>query len=136
MSEKALRTAVIKLAHEKPELREHLLPLLKKSAGMLDGPAGKVLEEYWNTIHDIEFELEKVNKEYDIAASYRGGPGERDANLVMDAIHKCLTALEKVSSGNSPGSFEAVMKAEDRFIKAHGDPESYADGQRREMFPH
>lgn len=135
MSEKALRSAVIRLAHAKPELREHLLPLLK-NAGMLDGPAGKVLEEYWNTLHDLEHDLEAVIKEYDVAASYRGGPGTRDANLVMDAINKCLTALGKVSSGNSPGSFESVMKAEDRFIKAHGDPGDYADQQSREMFPH
>ena len=31
MSEKALRSKVIRLAHEKPELREHLLPLVKQA---------------------------------------------------------------------------------------------------------
>lgn len=31
MNEKTLRLATIKLAHEKPELRPHLLPLLKQS---------------------------------------------------------------------------------------------------------
>ena len=32
MSEKSLRNKVIRLAHSKPELREHLLPLVKKNA--------------------------------------------------------------------------------------------------------
>lgn len=32
MSDKALRSKVIRLAHEKPELRDHLLPLVTKTA--------------------------------------------------------------------------------------------------------
>tara|TARA_B100000674_G_C37843568_1_gene916508 strand:+ start:562 stop:1263 length:702 start_codon:yes stop_codon:yes gene_type:complete len=32
MSEKALRSKIIRLAHEKPELREHLLPMLKEAS--------------------------------------------------------------------------------------------------------
>jgi len=32
MDEKHLRTEVIRLAHEKPELRKHLLPLLRQGA--------------------------------------------------------------------------------------------------------
>ena len=32
MSEKALRSKLIRLAHSKPELREHLLPLITKKA--------------------------------------------------------------------------------------------------------
>ena len=38
MSEKSLRSKVIRLAHQKPELREHLLPLVK-DAGL--GTASK-----------------------------------------------------------------------------------------------
>ena len=33
MSEKSLRSKVIRLAHQKPELRDHLLPLIKKEGG-------------------------------------------------------------------------------------------------------
>ena len=33
MSEKELRAKVIRLAHSKPELREHLLPLVKSAGG-------------------------------------------------------------------------------------------------------
>ena len=33
MSEKELRSKVIRLAHQKPELRDHLLPLVKSASG-------------------------------------------------------------------------------------------------------
>ena len=32
MSDKALRSKIIRLAHQKPELRKHLLPLVQKSS--------------------------------------------------------------------------------------------------------
>lgn len=36
MSEKLLRSKIIRLAHQKPELREHLLPLITKSSASVD----------------------------------------------------------------------------------------------------
>ena len=45
MSEKSLRSKIIRLAHSKPELREHLLPLVTKSANfnpkLTQEPRGK-----------------------------------------------------------------------------------------------
>ena len=49
MSEKSLRSKVIRLAHEKPELREHLLPLVKE-AGRLGNASKSSLDgsqEVW-----------------------------------------------------------------------------------------
>lgn len=44
----SLRKKVIRLAHEKPELREHLLPLLQKSAAFAKrGSLGEVMEDWY-----------------------------------------------------------------------------------------
>ena len=52
----SLRNKVIKLAHEKPELREHLLPLVTKSAGAKNIYAELVIElvPYWLFTKDIK----------------------------------------------------------------------------------
>ena len=55
MSEKALRSKVIRLAHSKPELRDHLLPLVKQagfgnaSKYSLDGAT----EVWWLTLAEM-----------------------------------------------------------------------------------
>ena len=44
MSDKQLREAIIRLAHEKPELRSDLLPLVtKRAAGLEFSPGDKVV---------------------------------------------------------------------------------------------
>ena len=56
MSEK-LRSKLIRLAHSKPELREHLLPLITKSAGIHYDRW-----ETWNKLlkrHNLSVEIEK-----------------------------------------------------------------------------
>jgi hypothetical protein len=45
MPDKTLRQAVIKLAHAKPEIREHLLPLLKEGSGKVKRAYGRDLWE-------------------------------------------------------------------------------------------
>tara|TARA_B100000963_G_C22422253_1_gene578193 strand:- start:27 stop:812 length:786 start_codon:yes stop_codon:yes gene_type:complete len=52
MSEKSLRKKIIRLAHSKPELRKHLLPLIAKKAqwnsrGQWVDETGKVVETYY-----------------------------------------------------------------------------------------
>ena len=78
MSEKSLRNKLIRLAHSKPELRKHLLPLVTKSASAFDTVYDKFnKKDYWGvkkTISDrikafpdmnpkeIEAHFEKDNK--------------------------------------------------------------------------
>lgn len=52
-----LRNAVIKLAYTKPELREHLLPLLKH-ARFHEGPEGEKEFQEWFESQDQEFQDE------------------------------------------------------------------------------
>jgi hypothetical protein len=55
MSEKTLRQAIIRLAHENPELREDLLPLVQKSAAVTVQPGMDLGESHTNAyvfIHD------------------------------------------------------------------------------------
>lgn len=53
MSEKSLRSKIIRLAHSKPELREHLLPLVTKSASKDPNivAIGKVIEKLGYSIN-------------------------------------------------------------------------------------
>ena len=53
MSEKSLRSKVIRLAHQKPELREHLLPLVKKATETDDNFIKEV--EQMGIAYDLDF---------------------------------------------------------------------------------
>ena len=76
MSDKSLRSKVNRLAHQKPELREHLLPLVTKSAGSSFRKGDKVmltlkgLQEY--NKHRVPT---KFSNEYsrELGAFYRKG---------------------------------------------------------------
>ena len=104
--------------------------MAERVAALRDGPAGRVLDRHWNKIHDIQDALESVAHEYDVASSYKGKPGERDALKVMQAFKETLRNLEAVSK-----SFDKLYKAEEAFVKKHGEPDDYADKVRSEIYP-
>lgn len=101
-----------------------------KTAALKDGPAGRVLDKYWNILHDLEYDLEKVLQEYDVAMSYRGGPGAKAARLAYEKIDMAKRAVDKVASD----LFDDVFRAEDKFVKQFGEPSEYVVQQRNEMF--
>ena len=93
MSDQALRSKIIRLAHQRPTLRPHLLPLLAKAAaGPYDYDEGierfrKVAREsfirYMGAMEDLQLQLEALSK---VSGS---------SPYVRDAIAEC----EKVRSG-------------------------------------
>lgn len=101
-----------------------------KSAALQDGPLGRVLDNYWNTLHDMEQDLENVASKYDMAGSYGGGPGQREAKYLMDAINRVKADLEKISMRQ----LGKLAKLESDFIKKFGDPDDYVEGQRDSLF--
>ena len=105
-----------------------------KSAALHDGPVGRVLMKYWNELHDLQHDLEQANHEYDIAFSYRGGPGTKDSRDVMGAIDECLDLLGRLADAG--GTFDKVVRAEANFVKKHGTPDDYAADQRARIYPH
>jgi hypothetical protein len=105
--------------------RRHLVAAIK------DGPAGRALWEGWNSMHDIENALESAMHEYDVASSYRGYPGERDAKAMVDRIKSLHRELEDLTMKK----FQALVDAEERFIRKHGRPDDYADNVRRQIYP-
>lgn len=109
------------------------MPYSYDRTAFLDGPLGQVLKNYWNRLHDFEYDLDaKAIKEYDLAASYRGGEAERDAKKMMMAIDDCTKALNEIS--NSGGILDKLAEMERAFLKKHGTPEEYAERQRDRMF--
>ena len=94
------------------------------------GPIKKVLWKYWNTLHDLEADLEEVSKEYDIAASY-GGDGGKDAKNIYKQIKEMVKKIEYLSFKE----FALIEKAESNFVRKHGTPEEYADETSRSIFP-
>lgn len=94
------------------------------------GPVADVLEPMWNKLHDMEYDLEQASQEYDVAASYAGKPGERDAKQIMAAIKDTLRQLEALTSKK----FGELVRLEQAFVKEHGRPDDYAERMSREMF--
>ena len=66
MDEKSLRSAVIRLAHAKPELRPHLLPILKKASSTVEDLTNRVYESFQGndlpSMEDVNKEIEKMSK--------------------------------------------------------------------------
>lgn len=129
-----LRVEIARLASNLPRgshLRRELAAVLGgKTALLKDGPVGRVLDQYWNTLHDLEADLSKVLGEYDIAASYPGDAKD-DAKAMMKKIEAVQKAIEKITSD----SFHDLVQAESKFVGTFGEPDSYAEGQRRSIFP-
>lgn len=101
-----------------------------KTAAYVSAPVWDVLNETWNVLHDIEYDLGTAASRYDIAASYHGA-GAAEAKRVMNRINELKAELEKISHH----SFEEVTRMEQDFVKKFGTPDEFADKSRREIFP-
>jgi hypothetical protein len=99
-------------------------------AALKDGPAGRVLDKFWNTLHDFEYQLERAIKDYDDAESYSGGPAQRDAYAMVQALDKLVASVNSMSE-----QMGDVADQEAAFIKRHGPPAEYVIKQRNQMFP-
>ena len=85
----SLRDEIIKLAHEKPELREHLLPLVK-SASNEKGKILRTLQQAANALDTAELQLDHISQhisDEDYDSYYRGG-------LLDSKITMALTELK------------------------------------------
>lgn len=128
-----LKKQLIKLGSTNPELRPHIRAILSsspKQAALRDGPVGRVLDEFWNSLHDFESSLDIASREYAVAASY-SGEGKRDAEIV----HKEAQKVRKMIQDISMKALENLLKTEESFVRKHGDPDSYTVSQRNKMFP-
>lgn len=97
-----------------------------------DGPAGRVLDQYWNEINDIADQLSNVAQEYDVAASYKDNKqGSKAAEEVIKEINSLVRKLETLSSTD----FSNLAKKERGFVQKFGTPEEYAEKERSKMFP-
>jgi hypothetical protein len=85
MSEKKLRNAVIKLAHEKPELRKELLPLLQKTAGSILEP-GDVFHFTGGRNYGIQGKVISVDDRGGMVpgVDWKSETGSRVSSLVSD----------------------------------------------------
>lgn len=122
MNEKMVASELVKAAHE--------IMASEK------GPIFKALnmrtsESHWNAIHGLEDALENAAHDYDVAASYSGGPGEAEAAAMRERAMNLKEALERFSMK----VFADIVKREQAFVRKYGTPEEYAEQQRNEMFP-
>ena len=101
-----------------------------KMAAYVSAPVWDVLNETWNVLHDIEYDLGDAASRYDIASSYHG-EGAVEAKRIMNRINELKAELEKISHH----SFTEVTKMEQDFVKKFGTPDEFSDKSRREIFP-
>ncbi len=130
----SLRAATIHLAASLPQgspTRRALAGLLQKEALLKDGPIGRVLEQHWNTIHDISHALGETLRDYGDAAHFMGGAAEKDAKEMIKHIEKAQKALNEIATD----VFSDLVTEEGRFIGKHGEPGDYSDAQRNSIFP-
>lgn len=95
------------------------------------GPVGRVLAEKWNSVHDIEYDLNKATESYYDAAHFMGGPAEKAAKLMIKEVEAVVSELKTISMRR----FNALTDLEDRFVTKYGDPKDYADQMRAKIFP-
>ena len=96
-----------------------------------EGPAIKVLEKYWNLLHDMERELGESMRDYDDAAHFRAGVAADDAEVIMQTAHKVRQQICALTHE----SFIKLMEREQAFVVQHGEPKTYADNMRAKVFP-
>jgi hypothetical protein len=95
------------------------------------GPVLMAVNKHWNKLHDIENALESTVGEYDMAASYKGKPGEKAAKELVRDIKAVISKLEAISMKE----FGKLADKEQKFVNKYGTPEQYADRVRAEIFP-
>jgi len=95
------------------------------------GPVWDALEKDWNILHDIENRLDYAAHEYDVASSYRGKPGEKDAKAMLKEINDTIKAIRELSDKQ----FSKLVNMEMFFVKKFGLPDDYAAKVRAEIFP-
>lgn len=94
----ALRSSLIRLAHSKPKLREHLLPLLKEAGG-----------SFFHALNKRHRDEANANKRYLVKSVNKGGQVSKtpftDMNWRLDAFEdkekaeKRVADLEKMNPG-------------------------------------
>jgi len=95
-----------------------------------NGPVMSAIQAEWNTLHDIESLLEDAAQRYDVAASYSGEAGERDARQLMNEILKAKKELEHISTK----TFGKIADLEVKFERKHGEVEDYITRTRNKIF--
>lgn len=111
-------------------MASELMDISRRVARIDDGPIGKVLDKYWDKIHDLESDLEEAQREYDLASSYHGN-GQQDSEYMKKEIQNIIDTL----NGLSMKSFSRLLEKESVYIKKLGTPEKYVEKRRSEIFP-
>ena len=91
----SLRKEIIKLAHEKPELREHLLPLVK-SASSEKGKVLRTLQQAANAIDTAELQLDHISQhisDADYDSYFRGGLLDSSITMGLSSLKADLHRL-------------------------------------------
>lgn len=89
MSDQALRSKIIRLAHTNPELRPYLMPLVKEAAG--GAGAQTDAEVFEMGIHNATILAKRVNEALEIVRRLTGFPGDIGKKAVT--ARKAIAAL-------------------------------------------
>jgi len=110
MQDRQLRSKLIRLAHAKPELRPHLLPLLhgKKGAEVLDSP-GHALYDAAHKLVDQDNDAERLFKNLRKAVEKTIAEAKKDDYATSEDIQDGIKVLKQ------------LQKIEDSFWKWWGE---------------
>jgi len=99
----SLRKELIRLAHEKPELRDHLLPLIKSSSTRDEkSKVLRTLQQAANALDTAELQLDHISQhisDEDYDSYYRGGL--LDSKITMEltelkaSTHRLMAEIKR-----------------------------------------
>jgi len=115
----------------KEKVAKELLKMAKNLVAFSEENVNEVIKPIWNDLHDLEYQLEAIAHKYDVAASYVGKPGEKEAKKVLKQINEVVKIIKTVTMKE----FGELSKMDSVFVKKFGNPDDYSEKMRKEIFP-
>ncbi len=96
------------------------------------GPLTRVLDRWWNQVHDLEAEIEAASKEYQHALSDHDKEGEAGIKAILKAVEDTTKKIRQLTDGGN-SAFADLQSKEEGFVKKHGLPSEYIQEQQDRM---
>ena len=93
------------------------------------GPLVSIIDKSGDAISDMEADVRRALKDYDIATSYPG-PGKSKAEAVRSAATALADILDKAHA-----ALADVLDAEREFVQEFGPADEYIAARRKSIFP-
>lgn len=89
-------------------------------------PISRVLDRYWNELHDMVYDLEKSKEDYEVAETYGSN---KDLSTLLKQVELVTTSLKEVVKSGGP--LHKLQQAEHSFVTEHGSVDDFINMRRK-----